>query len=280
MLNAKTIGSLFTKVGKKAIEKSPVVAIAVSVAATIALPFVTKKCLSNEEQIAEAYLEKKREKVLAAAQKKDPEVCLGDIIEEVDEDSFTKKDKAIIKLKTYWPVMLCEAISIGGSLYGYRSLSKKLAAVAVSPVASTVVGAGSEVAIDQAKKTVKEKLEGPDAEKYVPHVIEGSGIERGKGGMTRFRSGATGRWCTSDVATMTAAYANANDSLSRGDEGVACVSLSDIAYDGIGISRVGIGDTIGFAAGEHIDVKFEHREDDYGEPYMEVIYLTEPCKLW
>lgn len=280
MLNKKSIGSFFTKFGKKAIEKSPVVAIAVSVAATIALPFVTKKCLSNEEEIAEAYLEKKREKVLAKVQKKDPEVCLGDIIDEVDEDSLTKKDKAIIKLKTYWPVLICEAISVGGSLYGYRSLSKKLAAVAVSPVASTVVGAGSEVALDQAKKTVKEKLQGPDTEKYVPHVLEGSGIERGKGGMTRFHSAHTGRWCTSDVVTMQAAYDSANGSLARGDEGVANVSLSDIAEDGIGISRTAGGDKLGFVAGEHIDVKFEHREDDNGEPYMEVIYLTEPRELW
>ena len=279
MLNTKTIGSFFTKFGKKAIEKSPIAAVAVATAATIALPFITKKCLSNEEQIAEAYLEKKREKVLKAAQKKDPEVCLGDIIEEVDEDSFTKKDKAIIKLKTYWPVIACEAISIGCSWFGYKSMSKRLAAMAVSPVASTVVGAGSEVALDQAKKTVKEKLEGPDAEKYVPKVLDGTGIERGNGGIDLFYSTYSGRWFTSDMATVKSAYANANDSLARKDEGVAMVSLNEIC-DNVSISRTDMGDNHGFAVGDHIDVTFEVRVDSNEKPYTAIIYETEPRELY
>lgn len=279
MLNAKTIGSMMTKFGRKAIEKSPIAAVVVATAATIALPFITKKCVSNEEQIAEAYLEKKREKVLKAAQKKDPEVCLGDIIDEVDEDSLTKKDKAKIKLKTYWPVIACEIISIGGSWFWYKSMSKRLAAIAVSPVASTVVGAGTDVALDQAKKTIKEKMEGPDAEKYVPKVLDGTGIERGNGGIDLFYSTYSGRWFTSDMATVKAAYANANDSLARKDEGVAMVSLNEIC-DSVSISRTDMGDNHGFAVGDHIDIKFEVRVDSNEKPYTAIIYETEPRELY
>lgn len=271
MLNNK-----FTSFGKavleKAASKSPILCAIGGVVLTGGALYMMNRQTKKREEILDKYIQTKRQKICDKAVKLGEDVTIDEVV--VKKEDFTFRDKVVVGIKTYGIPVCMYLAGVGLSVTGVALLSKRLAAAAISPVATTAIGCTNEVIADRAKKEIDEKLHGPDAEKYRPKVQSGCGIGYTNGGHDIFYNTWDKSWFFSDINTVKNAVLQCSEALSR-DEEVTRVLVNDF-YDTLGATRSVGGDHEGWLAGSPIDVDYEIRTFEDGTPYTAIIWKTEP----
>lgn len=276
MLNKiKIFGKAFAT---KVASKSPVICAVAGVALTGGALVMMNKQTKKREEILDKYIQTRKQQIFDKAVKSGKYEV--ESIEDVrfTKDDFTFKDKAKLFVKTYGVPVTMYLAGMGLSVTAVALLSKRLAAAAISPVATTAIGCTNEVIADKARKTVDEKLHGPEAERYRPKVIPGTGVEQAKGGTDRFYNTWDGRWFNSDTNTVKSAILEASEALLDEESGIGAVTFSNI-YDNLNLTRSVSNDVDGFPAGSPIDYDFEIRTLEDDTPYTAIIWKTEPERL-
>ena len=274
--NLKTFGKAFVS---KVASKSPVICAVGGVVLTGGALFMMNRQTKKREEILEKYVQTRKQQIFNKAVKSgnaDGYESADDIM--FSKEDFTVKDKIKLGIKTYGIPVTMYLAGMGLSVTAVALLSKKLAAAAISPVATTAIGCTNEMIADKAKKSIDEKLHGPEAERYRPKVLPGTGVEQANGGTDRFYNTWDGRWFNSDVTTVKAAILEASEALLDENSGVGGVAFSNI-YDILNITRSVSSDVDGFLPGAPINFDFETRTLEDGTPYTAIIWNTEPEKL-